>query len=88
MRFRAAIFALFLAVLPAVARAQAHGGSPADMQAIRGIEAQWQSAWNHHDISAMVRLGVPDADWVNLAGQWFAGESPFAKSRNRCTRER
>lgn len=77
-RFPIAIL-MFLSIgFPCVARAQ--GGSPADIQAIRGIETQWESAWNHHDIAAMVRLGSPDADWVNLAGQWFAGERAFAKS--------
>ncbi len=79
MRSRAATLALFFAALPTAVRAQA-GGSAADVQAIRGIETQWQSAWNHHDIAAMIRLGSPDADWVNLAGQWFAGEQAFAKS--------
>ncbi|MGH9717392.1 MAG: SgcJ/EcaC family oxidoreductase [Candidatus Acidiferrales bacterium] len=69
---------LFFFVPPAAARA--HGGSVADVQAIRGIEAQWETAWNHHGIPAMVRLGAPDADWVNLAGQWFQGGKAFAKS--------
>jgi uncharacterized protein (TIGR02246 family) len=78
MRFRPAILMLLLAALPGVARAQS--GSAADVQAIRGIEAQWEAAWNHHDIAAMVRLGAPDADWVNLAGQWFAGGDAFSKS--------
>lgn len=78
MRSRSALITVLLLVFPAAARAQ--GGSPADVQAIRGIEAQWESAWNHHDIAAMVRLGVADADWVNLAGQWFQGADAFAKS--------
>jgi uncharacterized protein (TIGR02246 family) len=78
VRLAAVILVLFLAVFPEAARAQ--GGSAADVAAIRGIETQWQSAWNHHDIAAMVRLGVRDADWVNLAGQWFAGADAFAKS--------
>jgi uncharacterized protein (TIGR02246 family) len=78
MRYRSALIVLAFLVLPAAARAQ--GGSPADVQAIRGIETQWETAWNQHDIAAMVRLGAPDADWVNLAGQWFAGSDAFAKS--------
>jgi uncharacterized protein (TIGR02246 family) len=78
MRIRPAILMLLVAALPAVARAQK--GSPADVQAIRGIESKWEAAWNHHDIAAMVRLGAPDADWVNLAGQWFAGGGAFSKS--------
>ena len=78
MRARSAALVVVLFAFPAVVRAQ--GGSPADVQAIRGIEARWESAWNHHDISAMVGLGAPDADWVNLAGQWFEGADAFAKS--------
>lgn len=79
MRFRAVILVLLLAAFTEAAKAQG-GGSAADVAAIRGIETQWQSAWNHHDIAAMVRLGTPDADWVNLAGQWFAGADAFSKS--------
>jgi uncharacterized protein (TIGR02246 family) len=78
MRIRTALITVLLFLVPAAVRAQ--GGSPADAQAIRGIEAQWESAWNHHDVAAMVRLGVPDADWVNLAGQWFQGDDAFANS--------
>jgi uncharacterized protein (TIGR02246 family) len=78
MRTRLAFLALSLLLVPALARAQ--GGNPADVEAIRNLEAQWEKAWNHHDITAMVRLGTPDADWVNLAGQWFAGGAAFAKS--------
>lgn len=78
MLARSALISVLLLAVPAAARAQA--GNPADVQAIRGIEAQWESAWNHHDVGAMVRLGAPDADWVNLAGQWFQGRKPFAES--------
>jgi len=78
MLARSALIAISLLAVPAVVRAQA--GNPADVHAIRGIEAQWESAWNHHNIAAMVRLGAPDADWVNLAGQWFQGGHAFAKS--------
>jgi uncharacterized protein (TIGR02246 family) len=78
MPARSALIALLLFVVPAAVRAQA--ADPADVQAIRGIERQWESAWNHHNIAAMVRLGAPDADWVNLAGQWFESGDAFAKS--------
>ena len=75
-RFAAALLTLLLVAITA----RAQGGSPADVKVIRNIEAQWESAWNRHDIAAMVRLGAPDADWVNLAGQWFHGGDAFAKS--------
>jgi uncharacterized protein (TIGR02246 family) len=77
---RCKVFAAVLALLFIPAAARARGGSPADVKAIRNIEAQWEAAWNRHDIAAMVRLGAPDADWVNLAGQWFQGGDAFAKS--------
>lgn len=78
MRLASAILILLTAAVPLPAGAQT--GSAADVKEIRGIEAQWQNAWNHHDIAAMIRLGAPDADWVNLAGQWFEGSDAFAKS--------
>lgn len=77
---RIPIIMLMLSILIVPAALGAQNGSPKDVQAIRAIESQWENAWNHHDISAMVRLGTPDADWVNLAGQWFAGRDAFAKS--------
>jgi uncharacterized protein (TIGR02246 family) len=76
----ATLAALGIFFWPSVLQAQAGTGSPADVQAIRAIESRWEAAWNHHDISAMVALGTPDADWVNLAGEWFKGRGAFAKS--------
>jgi uncharacterized protein (TIGR02246 family) len=77
--------ALLLALIPAASHAQAAGataarGSATDIEAIANIENQWETAWNHHDIGSMVRLFAPDADVVNLAGQWFKGRAAFAKS--------
>jgi len=85
MKSRLPLFALFILLTPAASRAQAGGaaaahGSAADVEAIAKIETQWEAAWNHHDIAAMVRLFAPDADVVNLAGQWFKGRAAFAKS--------
>jgi uncharacterized protein (TIGR02246 family) len=75
---------LVLAVSPSALHAQAGPaavrGSASDIKAIAAIETQWEAAWNHHDIDAMVRLFAPDADVVNLAGEWFRGRESFAKS--------
>jgi uncharacterized protein (TIGR02246 family) len=76
---------LVLAVSPSALQAQAGGvaadrGSASDIKAITAIETQWEAAWNHHDIDAMVRFFAPDADVVNLAGEWFKGREAFAKS--------
>lgn len=85
MKTRLPLFALLLAVIPAAVHAQtssttAARGNATDIEAIAAIETQWETAWNHHDVAAMVRLFAPDADVVNLAGEWFKGRDAFAKS--------
>jgi uncharacterized protein (TIGR02246 family) len=60
--------------------AHAEPGSTADEAAIRSVETAWETAWNRHDVTAMVRLFAPDADVINLAGEWFHGRDAFAKS--------
>ena len=85
MKNRFPLFALLFVLVPAVSYAQADTGKTArgsatDIKAIAAIEMQWEMAWNHHDVAAMVRLFAPDADVVNLAGQWFKGREAFAKS--------
>jgi len=72
------VAALSLLLLPAVVSAQ--GGSAADERAIRDIEAQWEAAWNRHDVPALVRSFAPEADVVNLSGAWFKGRDRFAAS--------
>jgi uncharacterized protein (TIGR02246 family) len=78
MQSRLLLLVLAALVFPALVRAQ--GGSPADERAIRDLETQWETAWNHHDVPAMVRLVAPDSDIVNLAGEWFKGREAFEKS--------
>lgn len=85
MKNRLALFALVLALGAVPLYAQAGGnsairGSAADVTAIAAIEAKWEEAWNSHNVPAMVRLFAPDADVVNLAGEWFKGREAFAKS--------
>lgn len=85
MKSRSLLIALLLALIPAASYAQTGGataarGSAANKKAIAAIETQWETAWNHHDVGAMVGLFAPDADVVNLAGQWFKGRAAFAKS--------
>lgn len=78
MQMKFTLVALFL-FWPALLNAQA-GAGPSDLETIRAIESQWEAAWNRHDIAAMVALGTADADWVNLAGEWFKGRDAFANS--------
>jgi len=66
----------FLAVT--VSRAQV--GTKPDEQAIRQIEARWDTAWNHHEIAGMSSLFASEAGVVNLAGEWFKGREAFERS--------
>jgi uncharacterized protein (TIGR02246 family) len=77
MRRRFWLLSFLVFLIPAIARAQ--GGSAADEKAIRDIETQWETAWNHHNVAAMAGLFAPDADVINLAGEWFHGRDAFAK---------
>jgi hypothetical protein len=60
-----------IALLLLTAGARAQSSTPADEQAIRQIEMRWKMSWNRHDVTAMASLFAPEADVVNLAGEWF-----------------
>jgi uncharacterized protein (TIGR02246 family) len=78
MRTRVSVLALALLLLPAAVHAQS--GHAADEKAIRAIETRWEKAWNDQDVAAMTRDFAPDADAINLAGEWFQGRAAFAQS--------
>jgi len=78
MRTRVPLLAVSLLLFPVLARAQS--GTPADDRAIRDIETRWEAAWNRHDVAALASDFAPDADVINLAGEWFKGREPFQKS--------
>lgn len=59
---------------------RAQGDRSADEKAIREIEAQWEAAWNRHDVAAMASTYAADSDAINLAGEWFRGREAFTKS--------
>jgi uncharacterized protein (TIGR02246 family) len=82
MRTKLAVLALAFLILPAALPQSigAQGGSAADEKAIRDVEANWEKAWNSDDVPAMTRDFAPDADAINLAGEWFKGRAPFAQS--------
>lgn len=78
MRGKFWFLALTFFLIATAVRAQA--GNSRDEQAIRQVEARWQTAWNHHDIATMASLFAPEAGVVNLAGEWFKGREEFARS--------
>jgi uncharacterized protein (TIGR02246 family) len=39
------------------------------------IAAEWQAAWNAHDMSRMAALLTPDVDFVNVLGSHWKGSA-------------
>jgi uncharacterized protein (TIGR02246 family) len=48
-----------------------------DLEAIRQIERDWQTAWNRHDMKALTALVAEDVDFVTVAGLWLKGRKEF-----------
>ena len=46
---------------------------PNDEEAVRQVVNGFVDTWNRHDMEAFGRLFAPDADFVNVAGDWWKG---------------
>ena len=46
---------------------------PNDEGDVRQVVSGFAETWNHHDMEAFGRLFAPDADFVNVAGDWWKG---------------
>jgi uncharacterized protein (TIGR02246 family) len=68
-----AVFAGAALVVPVAAHAKAHPASPkSDIEndaAIRKLYAEFQAAWNRHDVPAMASMWVEDGDHVEPDGR-------------------
>jgi ketosteroid isomerase-like protein len=40
---------------------------------VRQVVSSFAETWNHHDMDAFGRLFAPDADFVNVVGDWWKG---------------
>jgi ketosteroid isomerase-like protein len=47
--------------------------APNDEQVVRQAVSGFAETWNRHDMEAFGRLFAPDADFVNVAGDWWKG---------------
>jgi ketosteroid isomerase-like protein len=47
--------------------------APNDVQDVRNVVSGFATAWNHHDMGAFGKLFAPDADFVNVAGDYWVG---------------
>jgi len=46
---------------------------PGDEAQVRQVVSGFVETWNRHDMEAFGRLFAPDADFVNVAGDWWKG---------------
>jgi uncharacterized protein (TIGR02246 family) len=70
-----ACVALVLMVLPARSWAQAQ----ADEESIRGLTAQFERAWNTHDMNILGAIATEDIDFVNVAGVRWKGRAEVVR---------
>jgi uncharacterized protein (TIGR02246 family) len=68
---------LILATIGSVAAAS--GQSAADEQAIVGVAARFQVAWNSHDMDILGAIATEDIDFVNVAGLHWKGRDQVVK---------
>jgi uncharacterized protein (TIGR02246 family) len=61
---------LLLVALVPVARVLA---APIDEEDVRKTVGGFSQSWNHHDMEAFGKLFANDADFVNVAGDWWKG---------------
>jgi uncharacterized protein (TIGR02246 family) len=47
--------------------------APNDEEKVRKVVSGFVDAWNRHDMEAFGRLFASDADFVNVAGDWWKG---------------
>jgi uncharacterized protein (TIGR02246 family) len=46
-----------------------------EQQAVRAVVSAFEDAWNTHDPDAIAALLTEDAEWVNVVGWWWRGQS-------------
>ena len=47
--------------------------APNEEEDVRKAVSGFSQSWNHHDMEAFGKLFAPDADFVNVAGDWWKG---------------
>jgi ketosteroid isomerase-like protein len=68
------ILSLFAIVLVAVSvSAMPVPAAPNGAQDVKSFVQGFATDWNHHDMDAFGKLFAPDADFVNVQGNWWKG---------------
>lgn len=81
MRLRVLVLSAVVLV-PAIVFGQTKG-TAADEEAIRGVAASFERAWNQHDMKALSILVAEEADFVNVAGTWLKSRKEFEEAHTR-----
>ena len=68
-----------LALVLAVWAEPIAGQPPADDQSIRGLAAQFERAWNSHDMNLLGAITTEDVDFVNVAGLHWKGRAEVVR---------
>ena len=55
--------------------AQLAAQSPSDEQSIRALAAEFERAWNTHDMNVLGAIATDDIDFVNVAGLHWKGRT-------------
>lgn len=48
-------------------------------EAAAALVAEWEAAWNAHDMARMARLVTEDADWVTVGGTHLQGRAQIER---------
>jgi uncharacterized protein (TIGR02246 family) len=69
--------AILISVSILIAQPSAQG--LADEKAIRGLAAEFERAWNTHDMNILGSITTEDVDFVNVAGLHWKGKTQVVK---------
>jgi uncharacterized protein (TIGR02246 family) len=73
----AGIVCVALALMVVTARSS--GQSSADEESVRGLAAQFERAWNTHDMNVLGLIATEDIDFVNVAGLHWKGRAEVVR---------
>jgi uncharacterized protein (TIGR02246 family) len=62
-----------------VVTARSSAQSPADEESVRGLAAQFERAWNTHDMNILGSIATEDIDFVNVAGLHWKGRTEVVR---------
>jgi ketosteroid isomerase-like protein len=71
---------LFVISLMMLSAATGRAQDGANAQAVLPVLACFTDSWNSHDMRSFGQCFAPDADFVNVTGQWWKGRAALEKN--------